>query len=392
MLQKEVALEQTIDSKQLAIQLLGDFLKTPTTAYQPQYCTLTLSDRLVESLRAQMQQECIDERSLLLATFNALLYRYTQQETIELELMFPGSAMNQARLSEICTPIDGELRVRALIAQLSAALEIAQAPALPHAVQAETPLHQRPHLPFAVTFMTDSFRIEGKEQCLTDLPLQMPAYCGNPDLHLIFLQQPHTISGVVRYNTNLFQAETIHRLVGHFQVLLEGMVGDRDCSIAQLPLLTQAETQQLATWQSAAVPYPQVPIHQYIESHAAQQPQAIAVRFNEQQLTYAELNQRANQLAHYLKLVGVGAEVRVAVCMEPSLDVAVSLLGIFKAGGVYLPLDPTHPAERLSTILEETQPKVCLTHSHLLDVLPAISGQVLCLDREWTLIATVSYI
>jgi amino acid adenylation domain-containing protein len=148
--------------------------------------------------------------------------------------------------------------------------------------------------------------------------------------------------------------------------------------------LQSKPTDCLQTFQvGASVQYPQIPIYRHIEAHALQQPNAIALTFQEQELTYAELNQRANQLAHYLNQVGVGTEVRVAVCVEPSLEIMVSLLGIFKAGGVYLPLDPTHPIDRLATILEETQPRVLLTQSHLLPNLPTIAAQTLCLDQDW---------
>lgn len=129
--------------------------------------------------------------------------------------------------------------------------------------------------------------------------------------------------------------------------------------------------------------YPQIPIYQYIEARVAQNPNAIALTFKEQRLTYAELNKNANQLSHYLKSVGVGAEVRVAVCVEPSPEIAVSLLGILKAGGVYVPLNPTDPKERLTSILEDTQAKVLLTQAQFLPSLPTIAEHTICLDKNW---------
>nr|WP_242033740.1 amino acid adenylation domain-containing protein [Phormidium sp. FACHB-592] len=253
--------------------------------------------------------------------------------------------------------------------------------------QLEKPSNDRSSLPVAVTFIEDFLRIGGKEQWLADFPLQASVASDGPDLHLILLQRKGSVTGVWQYNASLFHAETIQRLSGHLQVLLQSIVNDQDCTIAELPLLTQAETQQLLVeWQSATISYPQALIHQLIEAHAIQRPEAVALTFNNQQLTYTELNQRANQVAHYLVQAGVSADVRVAVCVEPSLEIVVTLLGIFKAGGVYLPLDPTHPIERLTTILEETQPKVLLTQSHLLPRLPAIADHILCFDQEWTLL------
>ncbi|MEO7168359.1 MAG: amino acid adenylation domain-containing protein [Chthoniobacterales bacterium] len=139
-----------------------------------------------------------------------------------------------------------------------------------------------------------------------------------------------------------------------------------------------------ANWEGAALDYPAIPVHRYIEAHAARRSGATALIFAKQQLSYQELNHRANQLAHYLLNAGVGPEVRVAMCLRPSLDVAVTLLAILKAGGVYVPLDPTDPVERIATILKDSQPEIVLTKSYLLSRLPAIAAtQLFCADRNW---------
>ncbi len=384
--QPKTAPRQQVDQERAVLQLPSDFLKTPATQYQPKYWTLTLPDRLVQSLRIQAQHNGVDARSLLLAAFNVLLYRYTQQETIDLALTVPHDTPNgtidRAYTTGICTQIHSELTVRELINQIAASLQDVQeqSKALADQAPVDRLAIDRSPLPLAVTFIEDFFRVESKEPLA--LSLQTPD-ADRPDLHLMLLQQPQTLSALLKYNANLFQPETIQRLAGHLQMLLEGMVSDWDSTIAQLPLLIEAEVHQLLVdWQSPSVDYPQAPVHQYIESHAAQQPDAIALTFKDQHLTYAELNQRANQLAHYLIQLGVGAEERVAVCVEPSLDVAVSLLGIFKAGGVYVPLDPTYPVERLTTILQETQPKVLLTQSHLVP-LQTLARHTLHLDKDW---------
>ncbi|HEY9906622.1 MAG TPA: amino acid adenylation domain-containing protein, partial [Thermosynechococcaceae cyanobacterium] len=161
------------------------------------------------------------------------------------------------------------------------------------------------------------------------------------------------------------------------------MMNDLDGAIVLAPALTEAEIHKLLIeWRSPSIAFPPVPVHHAIETHAAQQPQEIALTCKDQRLTYAELNQRANQLAHYLHQLGVSSGTTVAVCVEPSFDVVVSLLGILKAGGVYVPLDPTYPLDRLTTLIEETQPQVLLTQSHL----PSLIGRVdriFCFDRDW---------
>lgn len=354
------------------LQLPGDVLKLPTTTYQPEYFAFTLPECLVECLPQASSKG--SQRSLLLAAFHALLYRYTQQETIGLDLTI--ADQHQDYTSEIYTHINGQATVRELIERFAHTLQHFSSQLV-----ANQSLTDRSALPIAITFI-DHF-LEDEAHWLAGFPPHSESL-NNPDLHLLILQQAHTISGILRYNANLFKPDTIKRLAGHLQVLVAGMVDNHDATIAQLPLLTQAELEQLLlAWNSPTIDYPQTPVHYYIETHAVQQPEAIAVTFKDQSLTYATLNQRANQLAHYLHQMGVGAEGRVAVCVEPSLEVAVSLLGIFKAGGVYVPLDPTYPSARLTTILEDVQPQVLLTQSHLLPNLPALAEHIFCLDTDW---------
>lgn len=143
------------------------------------------------------------------------------------------------------------------------------------------------------------------------------------------------------------------------------------------------ELEQLtAEWHPARFDYPAIPIHRYVEAHATERPHAPAVTFSGELLSYQELNQRANQLAHYLIRQGVGAEARVAVCLKPSLEVAISLLAILKAGGVYVPLDPNDPAERVAMILQDSRPTVILSQSYISGNLPAEANGRLCFDRE----------
>lgn len=144
--------------------------------------------------------------------------------------------------------------------------------------------------------------------------------------------------------------------------------------------LTAKESVSLADF------YNRPAIHEAIENHANQQPEAIALSFEDRYLTYFDLNQRANQLAHYLTSLGVGAEVRVGVFLTPSLDIGVALLSIFKVGGVYVPLDPNYPHDRLTTLLEDNQPQVILTHVDLLPNLPTIAANIFCCDRDWSTI------
>jgi amino acid adenylation domain-containing protein len=377
--QAPMAPKKIVEQESAVLCLPSDFLKTPNTPYQPDYYSFSLTQPLWQNLRTLDEQKTINIQALLLAALQALLYRYTQQETLHLGVMFPSDKLEGGYAGEICSSLNTELSSRELVNQMSMPLKSA----LNSDFNSEPGLRSQSTSPVAVTFIESNSQTEEEKLWVEKLRQQHDRSSLNLDLHLWILQGENNLSGVFKYNTSLFKADTIQRLANHFQVLLEGMVANLDCPIAQLPLLTFAEEQQLLVdWHSGLADYPQIPIYQHIEAHAAAQPTAIALAFKDQQLTYTELNQRANQLAHYLNQIGVGAETPVAVCLEPSLDVAISLLGILKAGGVYVPLEPTYPLERLSAILADTKPQIVLTQTHLLPNLPAIDVPQFCFDRD----------
>ncbi|MEG4497438.1 amino acid adenylation domain-containing protein [Microcoleus sp. F10-C6] len=185
-----------------------------------------------------------------------------------------------------------------------------------------------------------------------------------------------------QYNTNLFDAATIRRRMAEFEVLLEGIVANPEHPLKNLPILTAAEQQQLLVeWNSTQTNYPESTcIHQLFEVQAEQTPDAVAVVFGEQQLTYQHLNCRANQLAHYLQTLGAGPEVLVGICLDRSIDAIVSLLAVLKAGAAYLPLDPAYPKERLDFMLSDAKISVLLTQQNLVERLPDCGANVICLD------------
>ncbi|HEY9796098.1 MAG TPA: amino acid adenylation domain-containing protein, partial [Leptolyngbyaceae cyanobacterium] len=221
------------------------------------------------------------------------------------------------------------------------------------------------------------------------------------------------ISGFVVYSTDLFDAATITRMLGHFQTLLEGIVGNPEQRLADLPILSEAERHQLLVeWNTTQTDYPKAQcIHQLFEAQVEQTPDATALVFEDKQLTYRELNIRSNKLAHYLQKQGVDAEVLVGLCVERSPEMVVGMLGILKAGGAYVPLDPSYPPERLNFMLEDacrgeafveknlacepqntstnTSP-VLLTQQQWVERLQTHKSQVICLDKDWETIAQES--
>jgi amino acid adenylation domain-containing protein len=203
------------------------------------------------------------------------------------------------------------------------------------------------------------------------------------DLTLLLEQNSNELRGKWVYNTDLFDASTIDRLNEHFQILLASIVANPACPISELPLLTEAERHQLLVeWNQTQVEYSQNKcIHHWFEEQVERTPDGIAVVYENQQLTYRELNNRANQLANYLITLGVRADALVGICIERSIDTIVGILGILKAGGAYVPLDPSNPQDRLEYILKNAQVQILVTHSTLLNILPECD-RVVCLDTE----------
>ncbi|MEH1861358.1 MAG: amino acid adenylation domain-containing protein [Nostoc sp.] len=187
-----------------------------------------------------------------------------------------------------------------------------------------------------------------------------------------------------QYNTNLFDADTIRRRMAEFETLLLGIVANPNQIIAKLPILPAVEQQLLATWNNTQTAYPEdICIHQLFETQVEKTPDAIAVVFENEQISYRELNQRANQLAHYLQSLGVGSEVLVGLCVERSLEMVIGVLGILKAGGAYVPLDYAYPQERLAFMLQDAQVSVLLTQEKLKSGLPNHQAEIVCLDNNW---------
>ncbi|MFN6534745.1 MAG: amino acid adenylation domain-containing protein [Nostoc sp. EkiNYC01] len=210
------------------------------------------------------------------------------------------------------------------------------------------------------------------------------------DLEVNFWETPGGLEGSWCYNTDLFDATTITRIAQHFETLLQAIVANPKARVFELPLLSPAERHQLLVeWNDTQVDYPHdLCIHQLFEEQVERTPDAVAVVFEDEQLTYHQLNCRANQLAHYLRSLGVGADVLVGLCVERSVEMVVGILGILKAGGAYVPLDPAYPQTRLAFMVEDVKTSILLTQSHLQDTLPSnLTQTVIALDSNWQMIA-----
>ncbi|MBD2510596.1 non-ribosomal peptide synthase/polyketide synthase [Nostoc muscorum FACHB-395] len=389
------------------------FLPLPTDRPRPAvqtfngaYLEFALSVELTQQLTKLSQQQGVTLFMTLLAAYNTLLYRYTGQEDI-----LVGSPIANRDRSEIegligffvntlvmRTEISGDRSFSELLTRVrDMAMEAYAHQNLPfemlvEALQAERNLSHTPL--FQVMFVLQNAPTASGLD-LTGLnvsPLPVKLTTSRFDLTLIMQNSPTGLIGLWEYSTDLFDASTIDRMTSHFVTLLEGIVANPQQQISQLPLLSEVEQQKLLfEWNDTQVDYPlDQCIHQLFEEQVKLTPNAVAVEFKEQQLTYNQLNDRANQLAHYLQSLGVKPDTLVGLCVERSLEMVIGLLGILKAGGAYVPLDPEYPTERLSFILEDTQVKVLLTQRSLLDRLPPNQTQLVCLDTDAELISQCS--
>jgi amino acid adenylation domain-containing protein/FkbM family methyltransferase len=225
---------------------------------------------------------------------------------------------------------------------------------------------------------------------LRDIHCDMPEV--KNDITITFVKEPGQISRRVAFNKSLFKLESIERFAKHFVNVLQEGLENTNALISELQILTETERHQLLVeWNATQTEYPEDKcIHQLFEAQVERTPDAVAVVFEDEQLTYQELNRRANQLAHYLRELGVGPDVLVGICVERSLEMVVGLLGVLKAGGAYVPLDMDYPQERLAFMLEDAQVPVLLTQQRLVERLPEHEARIVCLDTEWERIARES--
>ncbi|HEY9834009.1 MAG TPA: amino acid adenylation domain-containing protein, partial [Stenomitos sp.] len=373
---------------------------------------LELSPSLSQGLEKLCQQQGVTLFMTLLAAFQTLLYRYTQQEDIVV-----GSPIANRNRSEIegligffvntlvlRTDLSGNPTFQELLGRVREVTLGAYAHQdLPFEKLVEELHPQRAlsrHPLFQVVFGFENAPMDALElPGLTLSPLTIDFKTTRFDLEFHLWdasgsfrslwgeewKHSQGIRGVVVYNTDLFDAATITRMVGHFTTLLEGIVANPQTRVASLPILLDAERQQLlGEWNDTVADYPQNRcIHQLFEEQVEHNHHAIAVIFDRQSLTYQELNSRSNQLAHYLQKQGIGSDVLVGLCVERSVEMTVGMLAILKAGGAYLPLDPNYPQERLNFMLEDAQVSVLLTQQHLVDRLGTQNLQVISIDTDW---------
>jgi len=387
------------------LNLPTDFPRPAVQTFQGARQTWELPKDLSLALAGLGQQEKATLFMTLLAAFKTLLYRYTGQTDI-----LVGSPMANRNRSEIealigffvntlvlRSDLNGNPTFRELLRSVREVALGAYAhqdvpiEKLVEELQPERDLSYSPLFQVAFALqngLTQTLELPGLTLNFNEIDTET----ANFDLTLFLEETDRGLTATWEYSTNLFQPSTIARMHGHFQILLEGIIANADTRISQLPLLSDRDRHQLLIeWNNTQVDYPKdSTIHQLFEEQVERSPDAIAVVFEDKQLTYRELNKRANKIAHYLQTLGVEPEFLVGICVERSLEMVVGLLGIFKAGGAYVPLDPAYPKERLSHMLLDSQVSVLLTSEKLIAQLPQHTARVVCLDTDWDVIEQMS--
>ncbi|HEY0603111.1 MAG TPA: amino acid adenylation domain-containing protein [Herpetosiphonaceae bacterium] len=379
-----------------ALELPTDRPRPPIQTVRGATLPFRIQPALSQALQSLSQREGATLFMTLLAAFQTLLFRYsgqddilvgtpianrTRQEIEGLIGMFVNTLVLRTKLSGNPTFSDllGRVRQTTLGAfahqdlpfeRLVEVLQPTRDPSRSPLFQVMLGLQNAP---------SEALRLPD----LTFEPIAVNSGTAKFDLMLLMTEDADGLAGSLEYNTDLFDHDTMTRLIDHYHTLLDGIVAHPEARLSDLPLVPAAEWQQMTLWNATRTSYPHDRcVHDLVAAQAVRTPSAPAVVFPDEVCRYDELNLRANQLAHYLQALGVGRGTPVGVCLDRSLAFVVSVLAILKAGGAYVPLDPTYPAERLRFMLEDTAAPVVITEAALAVSLPPHRAQLVCLDTD----------
>lgn len=397
------------------LQLPTDRPRPPIQSYRGASYDFAIPSDLTQQLRELAKAESVTLYMLLLSAFAILLHRYSGQD--DLLIGSPVAGRSKAEFAGIVGYFVNQIVLRVNLSGnpsyrefLKQARQIVlgaiahQDYPFPLLVQKLRPVREPDRSPlFQAYFILQQPQQAGEfadllsgENSATAAvgglkfePFDMSQMEGQFDFTLEITDVQASLSAIFKYNPDIFDAAAIARAADHFTTLLRSIAANPQARAANLPILTNGELRQLQEWNATARAYPlEKCLHRLFEEQVERMPQSVALIYEQERLTYRELNKRANQLAWHLQGLGVGPDVLTGICVERSVEMVVGLYGILKAGGAYIPIDPDYPAERLRFMLADARPSVLLTQEKLLTRLPA-AGQttVICLDRDWPRIA-----
>ena len=379
------------------LELPEDHPRPAVQTFRGGHQSLLLPKSLGSALSALSRNEAATLFMTLLAAFKVLLHCYTSQD--DLVVGTPVANRNRLEIEGLIgffvnalvlrTDLSGDPSFREVVRRVRKICVDAYGhqdlpfERLVEELHIERDLSRNPVFQVMFVLQNDSGRTV-ELPGLTLTPVIADGGTTHFDLTFHIVESEQGLLATAAYNTDLFDTATISRMLTHFGTLLESIVKNSDKHLSQLSLLTDAERRQVLTrWNDVGGNYvPALSINRLFEAQVEQTPDAIAIVFEDLQLTYRELNARANQLAHCLRGCGVGPEVPVGVYLRRSPEVVISLLGILKAGGVYLPLDPAYPRQRIGFMLEDSRASILLTQQPLLQELPEHRARVICLDSD----------
>jgi amino acid adenylation domain-containing protein len=370
------------------LELPTDFARPAVLSYRGAQRELRISRTVTEKLRQVSQEEGATLFMTLLAAFDALLARYSGQE----ELVVGTPVANWANTIALRVDVSGNPRFRELVRRVKrVALEGYEHQdvlfeKVVKELQAKPDLSRTPL--FQVMFVLQNAAMPEMKAG----PAEIAHRAAKSDLTMTIVENEEQLTGVVEYNTTLFEAGTIERMVGHWGRLLEGIAEDAEQRVWELPLMKEEERHQVVEeWNQTEGWYPQdKTIVELFEEQVERTPNRVAVVYEGQSLTYEELNQRANQLGRRLRGLGVGPDQLVGLCMKRSLEMVAGLIGVLKAGGAYVPLEPDYPRERLDFMVADTGVRVVLSTEQYRGVVEGAGIRVLSLDAEWSQVAAES--
>ncbi|MHC6226524.1 amino acid adenylation domain-containing protein [Pseudomonas sp. X10] len=370
-----------LGGEQPVLELPLDHIRPATQSYRGARLDVSLETSVAEDIKHLSQVHNVTSFMLLLASWQALLHRYSRQEDVRVGVpvanrnrvetekligFFVNTQVYKADFTESLTFADLLLQVRQTALEAQAFQELPFGD-LVEALQPARSLSVTPLFQVLYNHSGSTDEHKNPASSLDIESLQWDTHTAQFDLTLNTVETFQGFKASFTYATDLFERNTIERMARHWQNLLRAMVSLPDQAIGELPMLEADELDtQLLSWNATAVSYPlDTAVHQLIETQVEQAPDAPALVFGEQQLSYAQLNQRANQLAHALIAQGVGPDVLVGIATERSIEMVVGLLAILKAGGAYVPVDPEYPTERLAYMLEDSGIELLLAQSHL---------------------------
>jgi natural product biosynthesis luciferase-like monooxygenase protein/amino acid adenylation domain-containing protein len=387
-----------------ALELPADHPRPPVMSHRGGMAPVDLPAALTQQLKEVSRQAGVTVFMSLQTAFLTMLGKYAGQEDVSI-----GTAVANRDLIEIEGVIGFFVNTVVLRNDLSGNPSFREL--LGRVRKTVLEAHEHQHVPFeklveelqpdrdlsrtplfqVMLLMHDQpggeFRLAGLH--VSDFPFA--TNLTNFDLTLEAVESSAGITGVLSYARDLYERKSADRMAAHLRAILETMVKNPDQRIGDLSLLTEAERRQvLVDWNRTGTEYPQKTVHELFEEQAESTPQNVAVVCEDLQLTFAQLNRQANQLAHHLCRLGVTRGALVGLCVERSIEMMIGLLGILKSGAAYVPLEPGYPAERLQFMMQDSAIGILLTQERLLGVVPEVSTRVVCLDADWEEIAMES--